>query len=184
MNIIGANDAFSVFDMPGGAYIESYLPISLFRDIGYEAYFSDGNVYINNTETSSPTTVAQESAEIAESAHTSNPFGAPLLNFFAGDPDGWEVYSTQTHNSNAFYAHITGDPRTGFVAIRHHNPFGTPFAVARAFYWVNGQVITKELGNIDGLLSSSSIAFTQAGRLIQVYKSLFKERRKSGIHSF
>jgi len=47
-NAIGADDPFPIFDMPGGAFIESYLPISLFRYMGYEAYFADGNVYIND----------------------------------------------------------------------------------------------------------------------------------------
>jgi len=46
VNAIGKDDPFSIFDMPGGVHIQSYLPISLFRYMGYEAYFSNGNVYI------------------------------------------------------------------------------------------------------------------------------------------
>ncbi|MCL2855265.1 MAG: hypothetical protein FWE21_06570 [Defluviitaleaceae bacterium] len=46
VNVIGKDDPFSIFDMIGGMHINSYLPISLFRYMGYEAYFSNGNVYI------------------------------------------------------------------------------------------------------------------------------------------
>ena len=95
----------------------------------------------------------------------SNPFAPLLQDFFAGIPGGWDVYSSPTHSPKAFYAHITGNPGTGIVAVRYFNPFGTPFAAARAFYLADGQVITAELDNIEG--APFTIAFTPAGRLVQ-----------------
>ena len=147
--IIGLNDTFMADDF------SIHIPIALLREIGLDVHFSGSNAYINSTEIIEPST------------STTNPFAAPLLNFFAGDPGGWEVYNTQTHSSKAFFAHITGSQRTGIIAIRHHNPSGgNPFAVARAFYLVDGEVITRELDIIEGF--PFSIAFTPAGRLVQI----------------
>ena len=39
---VGPNDAFM-----SEYYLEVYLPISLFRDMGFEAYFAGGHVFIN-----------------------------------------------------------------------------------------------------------------------------------------
>jgi len=48
VSIIGADDVFALFDIPGeGAYLESYWSLSLFRDMGYKAYYAGGIVYIN-----------------------------------------------------------------------------------------------------------------------------------------
>jgi|GEM_PF-5456593 len=68
---IGVDDAFI---SPNN---NSYLLISLFRDTEYRVYFANGNVHI------SPPPAMREWAGATELTNTSNPFAAPLLEFFA-----------------------------------------------------------------------------------------------------
>jgi len=141
---VRAGDAFAIFDMlNGGAFVAEYLPITLFEEMGFEAYFADGAVHIYEAQ-----------AADAHHPHDTNPFAEALLQYFAGT-------ALAEGNTKAFLANITGSNRPGVVATRE---FAEHFSEARIFYFIDGQVIYKDIPHINGF--PYSLAVNAHGRLV------------------
>ncbi|MCL2857891.1 MAG: hypothetical protein FWE19_09310 [Oscillospiraceae bacterium] len=127
-------------------------------------------------ETSNESPLAEE-----EPTSASNPFAAPLLEYFA---DGYDGFNGIINDSTrAFWADITGSGERGVLAIRFVSDGEVtyiretpqpiqPFAQARIFYLVGEQVIYYDIDDFrtvefsDELLVGTMPLITPTGRLV------------------
>ena len=100
------------------------------------------------TQAAAPTT----QPTTGEPQPTQNIFTNALTEYFAGGVAAAD--NMMRDSTKAFTVDITGSGRPGVVAIRH---FSEHFAQARIFYYVEGQLIYKDIPNIEGFPYSLAV---------------------------
>ena len=117
--------------MADNDYFTQYMPLSLVRDLGFDVHFEGGRVYING--------------EFDASLTIPHPLALALENFIA-DAEG---------ETKALVPNVGGN--VGVLAIEFINGF----AEATLFVFTGFEVISKEIGSIEGF--PFSVGFTSDG---------------------
>ncbi|MCL2841443.1 MAG: hypothetical protein FWE05_11825 [Defluviitaleaceae bacterium] len=162
VNSLGINDAFISLNN------NSYLPISLFKYMGYEVYTANRNVYISCAETSPPYMATQESAGVAEPSHTSNPFAVALLEYNAGGVDATEYNDIWGRDwlgssTKAITVNIDDMGTQGVLAWRIIAPDGSPVPVLRLFGLHDGVLSYLDVGGEYAI----EMRITEEGRVVE-----------------